>query len=544
MSNINIRLRLVLLILATVIPILVFISFNIFNQYKTAKDNSLSNLKQVANTFSAEQSQTVEGARQLLISMSIFPSIRNLDSSSCDAFLSELIVNYKRYANFAVADLNGDLICSAIPNTENINIKKREVFKKTLLENTFAVGEYQIGQISKKPILNFGYPIVNSNNETVGIVISSLDLSWVNEFILSSSLNKEIIFQLLDKNGVILARSEDPEKWIGSAFPDSTLVGKVLDGEDTTSDLMGVDNIRRLYVFKRLEGVEKLPAIVAVGIPYNLIFKEADNALIFSLISLFLTSALIVFVSWKIGSFFLIKQIEVLEMLDMQKTEFVSTASHQLRTPLSGMKMFLEILMGEDFGKLNKKQAEITKNINDSNERMIGLVNSLLNVSKIELGKLNMNPEPVYLNEILLSVVKDLDSKIRLKKMKLKIISSEEVVVSVDPKFISQVFLNLIDNAVKYSPQKGKIDIKIYKKKDLAILKVIDSGYGITVGEKKNIFQKFHRGSNLEKQDIEGSGLGLYIARSIVEQCHGAISFTSKKNKGTTFTVSLPVFKG
>ena len=542
MHRLNIRVRLGLFIFAIIIPVSIFISFNIINQYKIAKERSLASLTQIANIFSAEQSQTVEGARQLLISMSTYPSIRNLDSSSCDAFLRELIVNYKRYANFSVADENGDLICSAIPLIENINIKDREVFQKAFLDKRFAVGEYQIGQISKKPIINFGYPIINSNNKTVGIVISSLDLSWVNEFISSSSLEKGSIFQLLDKNGVILARSEDSEKWIGTTFPDSLLVKQVLDGQVITTDLMGVDNVRRLYVFKRLESVEKLPTIIVVGVPYNLIFEEAYNSLILSLISLFLTSAMAGFVSWKIGNLFLVKRIEALQELDRQKTEFVSTASHQLRTPLSGMKMFLEILMGGDYGNLNKKQAEIAKNINDSNERMIGLVNSLLDVSKIELGKLNMNPEPVMLTEILQKVMNDLDLKVRVKKMRVTLVSNNDVVVTVDPKFISQVFSNLIDNAIKYSPQKGIINIKIYKKKDQAIIKVVDKGYGISEGEKKNIFQKFHRGSNLERQDMEGNGLGLYIAKSIVEESHGSISFTSKKNKGTTFTVTLPLF--
>lgn len=142
MGNLNIRLKLGLLILITVIPTVVFISFNIFNQYKTAKDNSLSNLKQVANTFSAEQSQTIEGARQLLIGLSTAPSVKSLESTQCSNYLNELIQNYKRYANFGVADIEGNVICSAVTANENVNVKDKEFFKKAYKDNNICRKNY------------------------------------------------------------------------------------------------------------------------------------------------------------------------------------------------------------------------------------------------------------------------------------------------------------------------------------------------------------------------------------------------------------------
>ncbi|MBP9716720.1 MAG: hypothetical protein KBD51_02135 [Candidatus Levybacteria bacterium] len=537
----DIRIKLGLLILIIIIPSIIIISLNIINQYKSAKDGSLNHLRQVTNTFSAEQSQTVEGARQLLISLSSTAPIKNLDASSCNTYLSELILNYKRYANFGVADINGNVICSSVTSAEIVNVKNREFFKKAYSGKKFAVGEFQIGQISKKPVLNFGHPITNSDGLITGVVFSSLDLSWVNEFISSSSLEKGSIFSLLDRNGTILARSSESEKWVGRRFPDESLIA--LSEDATTADVRGVDGVRRLYALNRLAEAEELNANVIVGIPYDLIFQDANKALVLSLVFLLITSGLVILISWKIGNLFLVKEVEVLRNLDIQKTEFVSTASHQLRTPLSGMKMFLELMLDESFGKLNKKQTEIVKNINESNERMIGLVNALLDVSKIELGKLNMNPQIIDLDEILTHVIEDLKPKINSKKIKLTYSNTFKGKVYLDPKFISQAFLNLIDNAVKYSPVDGKLNVNITNKEVFVIIKVIDFGYGISVNEKKRVFQKFYRGNNIESRDIEGNGLGLYITKSIVKECGGFISFTSQKNKGTTFKISLPIFK-
>ncbi len=543
MGQFNIRLKLGLLILITIIPTLVLILFGIVDQYETARNNSLSNLKQVANTFSAEQSQTVEGARQLLIGLSTAPSVKSLDNVACNNFLSELILNYKRYANFGVADENGDLVCSAIQSSESINVADRPFFKRAYGEKKFAVGEYQIGQISKKSVLNFGHPITDNNGRVIGVVFSSLDLSWVNEFISASSLREGGEFSLIDQNGIILARNPDPEIWIGKVFKEDTLIKEGIEKKEITSDVAGTDGVRRLYAFKTLVAAEELPAHVVVSLPYDVIFEEANQAFKISLAILFITSGLLILVSWRMGNLFLVRQIETLQELDKQKTEFVSTASHQLRTPLSGMKMLLEILLGREVGKLNRKQTEIAKNINESNERIIGLVNALLNVSKIELGKLKMNAEPIELRLIFKDLVSVLRPKIALKKSKLVILNKENIKVFVDRKFFTQALLNLFDNAIKYSPINSPVKIEVLEKGESAAIKISDKGYGISVKEQASIFQKFYRGQNITREEIEGNGLGLYIAKNIIEESGGKISFVSQKNKGTTFTVIVPIFK-
>ena len=230
------------------------------------------------------------------------------------------------------------------------------------------------------------------------------------------------------------------------------------------------------------------------------------------------------------------------DQIDKAKTEFVSLASHQLRTPLSAINWYAEMLLAGDAGELNDEQRQYLDEVYKGNQRMVDLVNSLLNVSRIELGTLAIEPEPVNFIHLSDSVLNELKSKIKEKKLKIiKNYNQNIPEVSADPKLMRIVFQNLLSNAVKYTPENGKINISVDKDENNILIQVKDSGYGIPKMQQDKIFTKLFRADNVREKDTEGTGLGLYIVKAIIDSAQGKVWFESQEKKGTTFYIDMPI---
>jgi PAS domain S-box-containing protein len=230
------------------------------------------------------------------------------------------------------------------------------------------------------------------------------------------------------------------------------------------------------------------------------------------------------------------------EKIDRMKTEFISLASHQLRTPLSAMRWFLEMLLEGDLGKLNSKQKKVVIDINKSNHRMIDLVSMLLNVSRIETGRIIVEPKSTQISELAKETIADFKPKLKQNNHKLKIkVEPNLPKVSIDPNLIRQVFTNLLDNSIKYSPKGTNISVDISRDKKFITAKVQDEGFGIPAECQEHIFERFYRATNIELKNIEGNGLGLYLCKQIIEVSGGEIGFNSEVGKGTTFWFSVPL---
>lgn len=232
-----------------------------------------------------------------------------------------------------------------------------------------------------------------------------------------------------------------------------------------------------------------------------------------------------------------------LKKLDEAKSEFVSIASHQLRTPLTAIKGYISMMLEKTYGEPPEKMTKPLENIYLSNERLIKLVNGLLNISRIEAGGLEMHPEKVFLGEVITSVVGELESGAKNKNIYLKFEKPKEPLpkILVDVEKIREAIMNLIDNAIRYT-NKGGVTIKCKIQNEKCIIEITDTGEGMTKEEITHLFESFSRGTAGTRFWTEGAGLGLYVAKKFVEMHDGKIWAESKgKDKGSTFYIELPI---
>ncbi len=232
---------------------------------------------------------------------------------------------------------------------------------------------------------------------------------------------------------------------------------------------------------------------------------------------------------------------EKLKQLDVAKTEFLSITSHQLRTPLTGIKGYLSMMLEGDFGAFVEKQSEVLARVSAEVDRLARMVQVFLNVSRIESGRLIIGKVEFDLMQMAQTVVKELTPLAEKKGLKLSFAGPHELKAVADPDKLKDVVMNLVDNAIKYTAH-GTIHVKVEQHDNEAQVSVIDTGVGIDPGETGKLFEKFSRGMGIAKVSAEGSGLGLFIVKKIVEGHGGRVWVESKgKEQGSTFAFVIPV---
>jgi len=234
---------------------------------------------------------------------------------------------------------------------------------------------------------------------------------------------------------------------------------------------------------------------------------------------------------------------EELKKLDKAKSEFVSIASHQLRTPLTAVKGYISMMIEGGYGKLPQKLITPLKNVYESNEKLIKLVNDLLDLTKLEAGKIEFTPTLGSLEKVVADIIEEIKINADKRKLYIKLVKPKQILPDIlfDQPKIRQVVLNIIDNAIKYTKEGGvTIELKKIDLKERII--VSDTGVGITHEEAKGLFQMFSRAASGVKLHTDGSGVGLHVAKKFIEMHQGRIWVESVgKNKGSVFFIELPI---
>ena len=236
---------------------------------------------------------------------------------------------------------------------------------------------------------------------------------------------------------------------------------------------------------------------------------------------------------------------EKLQKFDEIKSNFISVVAHQLRTPLSGVKWTLSMLLNGDMGELNNDQKTFLMKTFESNARMITLVNDMLVADGIQSGRVHYGFKHVDIINLMDNVLFEVAPEAAKRHITITYKNKFENLPQayIDPETMRAVLQNLLENAIKYTMDVGKIEIDVQKQKDedTLLISIGDNGIGIPEDQAKDVFVKFFRARNAIKQETDGSGLGLYIAKTIVEKNGGKIWFESTEGKGTTFYFTVPV---
>lgn len=605
----SLRTRLLLLVLLAVIPALGLTLYTNLEERQLRRALVYEHAMRLSRLVSADYARLIEDARQFLVTLARLPAVRDLNLTACNALLADLLAQRSSYANLGVIDTDGDIFCSALP-TDEVYLGDRVYFLRALETRDFAIGEYQVGRITRKASVNFGYPVLDDAGNGRAVVFAALDLAWLNNLARQAALPPETMLTVIDRNGTVLSRYPDDGKWVGKLMPEPLVLNAIQTQKGNgTTDAPGTDGIPRLFSFAPFGGAaQSADAHVSVGIPATVAFAGVNQILARNLVMLGLVAALALAAAWVGGNLFIVRQVQALVgatkrvaagelgvrtglphgqgelsqlagafdqmaesleraherrlqeedlrrknyQLEQQnlaiqetnrlKTEFVSMVSHELRTPLTSIQGYAELLLEDE--RIAEAHRETLTIVKKNSERLLGLINDILDVSRMEAGRLDLHRASLELARLIPEVAGSLRPLIETKRQQLKLDLGEALpAVWADQNRVTQILTNLISNAHKYTLMEGSITVAARRDDGFVRVDVSDTGTGISPEDQAQLFTKFFRARDRSSQAGGGTGLGLVITRLLVELHGGRITVSSVPGQGSTFSFSLPVLK-
>ena len=308
----GLRVRLSLLILLAVIPTVgLMLQTNLKQRRLSAEDVAMDAVR-MAKLIAGIQEHRIEEVRRFLIDLAELPEIRARDSRACSQVLARVLRYSPSYASLGVVNLEGDWFCSALPLTQMASAAARPWFLRAVQTRAFSVGAYQVDANAKSAEVHFGYPVIDDHGRIQAVITASLDLDWLNALTAKEPLPEGMAQIVIDRNGMILARYPEPEKWVGKVLPEDSIVKAMLTGREGVKEVTGVDGIPRVFAFAPVRAGSQVAMYISIGVPMAVAFAEVDRVLTTNLIGIGVVTVLVLTAAWVGGNVFVLRNVKAL----------------------------------------------------------------------------------------------------------------------------------------------------------------------------------------------------------------------------------------
>jgi PAS domain S-box-containing protein len=293
-----------------VVPALGVILYTAWDQRQQTAREMKEHALRLARLASNDQARLIDNTRYVLSRLARLPKMPERDEIWCNELFPQLLDQHPEYANLGVIDANGTLYCSGLPSPP-IYAGDRTYFRRAVETRDFAIGDYQIGRITKKPTINFGYPVLNTSQNVVAVVFAALDLAWLSRLGTEAQLPDGTSLTVIDRRGTVIVRHPDRDRWVGKMASETPIVKTMLAQREGVSDVPGLDGVSRLYGFTPLGGKIE-GAYISIGIPKAAAFAATNSGLIRNLTWFGFAGALTLVLAWFGTDLFILRQVTAL----------------------------------------------------------------------------------------------------------------------------------------------------------------------------------------------------------------------------------------
>jgi signal transduction histidine kinase len=590
----SIRSRLLMLAIGGVVPLLIVGLIVLWAVWNGKQQQLNEALEQQAELAAVVFDRWLDAQYQPLRTIASYSPEHFADQSALEADLKAALSHRPYWIDLRVVDAGAKILSKYPSDADGLPVGLTE---KLLAEVQRGVPDVETdwSRGEGRYLLALAHPLAAG-----GAVIARIDGAALRDQLQGVTSTQRAVITLLDQRHRVVYRSQTPESAIGMDLSE-TGVRSALENQNTAVIAVksSIDGVERVYGLARVAGTGY---VVMVGVPSEILYaplwRQLTGYSVIGLLAVFgtMTAALLIartiarpvgrlsFAAAEFGSGnfsvrapaegqdemsqlgvsfnAMAEQLEKREArfaeLDQLKSEFVSSVSHELRTPLTTIKALTRLLMRDGIDDV--KRREYIETISVECDRQIDLVLNLLDLSRIEGGVLRVTRERVDVEELIMSVVRSENRAAEKRGHDLRVEPSHAIApVCADPKALRRVLSNIIENAIKYTPDGGRIIVSVHETDGQVAISVTDNGRGIPPEDMPILFDKFHRGRPaphsaamrnattdaefLEDADVSGVGLGLYLARNVMEQMGGRIGVESEVGKGSTFMLHLPVWR-